>query len=331
VKEGDAETDSPVAPRLRLRYGPAGPHRAWLPIQPINRTQLLAEGRIDRLQFAPRLERVPDPPERPAPSLKPVGAIPRWDLLTPLTRPVALTAPGLYWTLPRGRSVHLGPHAGAATLLYLGNGRSAAGVATIALDGKRPAPERLFTARGKLRLPIQGGEHRLRVDAPSPVALFVNRPVESAAPLRFVSVYPFDRRRGLRLRVAKKSAARSTVGVVLYGRGPVPKDAQLHCTIDGGQRRRRAQVSHDRTILDRRLPIHALAAGGMRALNVADDPTWTSEPIFIALGDDLAPGPHRLSLSGLESPLVFGRFFLLSSGRASGVDHGALAHAEITP
>ncbi|HEY2899033.1 MAG TPA: hypothetical protein VGL59_00545 [Polyangia bacterium] len=299
-----------IASHVRLRFGDPEPQRPFFPVWPLNRAQLLAQERIDRLRLAPRLELLPPVESRPAPSLAPLGVVPRVDVLAPLTQPVTTATRGLYWPLPARQEVRIGARAVAPSLLYLGGARTRRATARIFLDGASLGSEPLFTARGRLRLRLPTGPHRLRVNVPKGVDLYVSRPVENAAPQRFLSVYPLDGRRGLHLRVAKGSIRR-TVGVVLYGVGPAPATARLRATIDGGRRRLFAHLSQDRSRLTREFAVATQAIPGARALNTGVAPTWVSDPMFIVLGDDLPAGVHRVRLRGQSAGQVMARLFLV--------------------
>jgi hypothetical protein len=98
--------------------------------------------------------------------------------------------------------------------------------------------------------------------------------------------------------VDKGRSARA-LGVVLYVDGPPPRGRapSLDVVIDGGVRRRlSAGASASFTRLRR---LHDLAferAPGAVYLNRSAPGIWASRPLFIPLGDDMAPGTHRVSL-----------------------------------
>jgi hypothetical protein len=290
---------------VRLRHGPSPRRRSFFGVAPAERATLLAEGRIDRLALAPRLERAPVPMRVAAQALTPVGQLPRIEMLVPDVSTVRL--PTQVWALAAGRDTIVASEGGGASVLYTADAADVGGSLVINWDGRVVSTGRLFAGRGQVAFAAPPGTHTLRVEAPSSARLFVNRPLPKAATFRRVALYELAPRGATHVRVDKGPEC-YVVGVILYGRGAAGESISFD--VDGGVRARLGFTSSDRTTLRRALRV---TTGPVRApvlLNTDVAPTWVSKPLFVRLGDDLAPGRHDLAIRvvGARGP-TFARVF----------------------
>jgi hypothetical protein len=317
--DGGEEADAAV---VRLRHGPTPHRRSFFGIAPANRATLLAEGRLDRLALAPRLERAPVPVRVAAQSLTPVGRIPRVEMLVPDSSTVRL--PTQVWALAAGRDTILASGGGGASVLYTVDAADVGGSLAINWDGHVVSAERLFARRGQVSFATPAGAHTLRVDAPPSTRLFVNQPIPRASTFRRVALYELASGGSTHFRVDKGPEG-YVVGVMLYGRSAAGESIVFE--VDGGARPRLGPVSSDRTTLRRALPV---TNGSVRApvlLNTDVAPTWVSKPLFVRLGDDLAPGRHDLAIRvvGARGPTFARVFGHVDERGAAARAHGPLA------
>lgn len=292
---------------VRLRHAMPPTRRRYFGVAPTNRGVLADAGRVERLALVPRLERVAPPVSMAAHALTPVGQPPRVEMLVP-DRSSARVATQV-WSVPVAHETSFTSTGGTVSVVYAAESRDAAGVLRVVLDGRAVAEGPLYAARGQLTFAAPPGERRLRVDAPASARAFVNKPVPGASLFRRVALYSVPRGTPVHLRVGK-STPRHVVGVVLYGRGTVSREAGVAFEIDRGVRVQGGRLSRGRTALARREALTTTPVSSVVLLNTDVEPTWVSQPIFVTMGDDLGAGAHDVAVSvkGV-SGVVFVRAF----------------------
>jgi hypothetical protein len=328
-----------LAKRLVLRHDlPARP--AFHEVRALNAPALRRAARLLRFAGAMRLERLPDPQvPAEAASLVPDRNGGQFVMLAPVATPGPARGGGLSWAVQAGHDEQLSvprPRGASlrarvpATLLYdldRSRGREAT---TVSLDGKVIMRAAILGARGQIHLPpLPVGRHRLRIDLSGAGQLYVDQPVAGAPAFRRSRVFLL-RGGGGAVRVPKGAAARS-LGLVVYSDGPV-RAAELEAIIDGGGRGRRAAgASTAYTRLRRRIPMTFTRLEGAHYLNRAGAVVWASAPVFVPLGDDLAPGTHLVSLRarGLGSQPI-ARFFSYGGPVTSRISQHVQVRAEVS-
>jgi hypothetical protein len=306
--------DDPIEkPVTALRHAPVE-RPLWFRVRPSNEQALLAAGRVERLRSATRLEAVPEPPPPTvqAETLKPLAGGPRFTVLVPGNPDAPPAELGVWWPLANGMASSVrfdapGASPGARlpwNVLFLGDATRTKQEAAIRIDGADAARTRLFTSRGVVAAPpATPGVHRVEVtierrtprSGPAP-RLFVDRPVGAQTPFRAFSVFPIAAGRRTTARLEKASEPRS-LGAVVYFDRPPGQRATLEVTIDGGRRALPpARWSRLRSRITRALPLHAEALPGATYLNRTTRAVWGTAPLFVGLGDDIAAGPHLISM-----------------------------------
>lgn len=289
---------------------------AWVSIRATNMDQLERVGRAATLRTAERLERRVTPPvstESNA-AVEPALAPPRTLFVVP-AGPRQTTEANLIWPVLLGRPMILDPtpvaSPGAPTLTYLGDAASARGELTVKVDGGPPQSYPLYTARGQVSLPsLSPGPHQLELEAPRSARLFLDQPIRGATPSRLVGAYRMDSGTPAELTV-NKSRDREALGIVVYAERSVLGQLRLEVLVDRGRRvGPRTGQSRGRTTLRSEVTPRILAGAEAEPLTQQSGAIAASEPIFVALKDDLDPGGHRVSVRvrGTEAP-VWMRFF----------------------
>lgn len=108
-----------------------------------------------------------------------------------------------------------------------------------------------------------------------------------------------------------KSAQPRSLGALLYFDGAPGERATLEVTVDAEHRNPpAARASRRRSRMSRVIAIEAEAVPGATYLDRRGPAVWATAPIFLGLGDDLAPGSHFISmvLKGTRTR-AFARFF----------------------
>lgn len=195
---------------------------------------------------------------------------------------------------------------------------------TLHIDG-RPYTHTLTATRGRWRLPVVEGRHRLSLDFDAPLeqwTMWIDRPIWNTSP-------PVSRRRvvhqltrELVFPIYKPNREALIVNVVVYL--PRQRDrAELSLSVDGGDPERRTGVVGERlSIPARSYTIDMLAAYDDRDrladlrmptrivdLEAQRGPPLDVVTLQITLGEDLVPGSHQLRVRLLDGGLVWVRAF----------------------
>jgi hypothetical protein len=292
IDDVDATGASSSLP-TRLRHGPEPAHRRYFGVRPLKDETLRRENRIDRIVLAPRLEAIPPPVRVAARSISPRGGPPRLEMLVPDRSQAVI--PTQVWALLPGQDSPIESPGGTVGVVYSVASTESGATLSVRLDDHVVSEGPLIAARGQLAVAAPPGRHRLRIEAPRTARLFVTRPIVGAPVYRRVGIYEVPPDRPLSF-VPSKGEGRHVVGFVLYGRGATD-GARVTVQVDRGRRSRAGMSSRDRTALFRTAPLETEPLRDAVLLNTDVAPTWQSRPIFVPLGDDLAPGIHVVVLS----------------------------------
>ncbi|HVH99634.1 MAG TPA: hypothetical protein VM869_13025 [Enhygromyxa sp.] len=183
----------------------------------------------------------------------------------------------------------------------------------------------LAATRGRWRLPVHDGRHRLMLELDAPTELWsmwLDRPMWSVSP-------PVSRRRvvhqlsrELVFPLYKPGTEAVTVNVVVY----VPRQrerAELSLSVDGGEPERRTGIVGDRlSVTDRSYTIDAIAAFDDRDrsidlrlptrvvdLEARRGPPLDVVTLQVTLGEDIVAGPHQVTVRLHDGGLVWARAF----------------------
>jgi hypothetical protein len=318
---------------------------AWFRVRPLGEPALWSTRRVLKVRSAVRIEKAPEPPPPPpeAESFAPEGGPPRLLLVAPAAEDADAHDRGSWWPIRAGveTAVVLEPPAGSAadarvqpSLLWAGDAALAGREALVTVDGRPAARLAIFSPRGQVALPfLPPGSHRVKVDAGAPARLFLDRPVPGTRLHRAYGVYEIEHGAPLRVRLAKGPGPRS-LGVTIYFDGPPSPQARVAARIDGGRRSARpGSASLGWTRLERVAPLRADPSEGAFYLNRTSGPVWASQPVFVPLHDDLAPGVHEVALSVENARTrAFARFFGYgAAGPAERVRRTSEIHTEAPP
>ncbi len=332
--------DDTVVQRFQREERPS-----WFRVRPVGEPELWATQRILQLRSAVRIENAPEspPPPMEAESFAPVGGPPRLLLVAPAAEDADARDRGCWWPIRAGveTAVVLEPPAGSAadarvqpSLLYAGDAALAGREAQVTVDGRPAARLAIFSPRGQVALPfLAPGSHRVKVDPGAPARLFLDRPVPGTPLHRAYGVYEMEPGAPLRIRLAKGPGPRS-LGVTIYFDGRPSPQARVAARIDGGLRSARpGSASLGWTRLERVAPVRGGPSEGAFYLNRTSGPVWASQPIFVPLHDDLAPGVHEVALTVENARTrAFARFFGYgAAGPAERVRHMSEIHTESPP
>ncbi len=315
--------DQISAPGERWRHAPRR-RAAWFPLRADDHPARLAAGEVVLLIGQLRRAPLPAPATGAGPwrAEHPRGSHPRVRLLERVpperrAETLAQWGPGRYTGLRRGAAVELDLGRGAPRpprLLYQLTGASTAALgATLAVKtDDREERWRITGRAGQRALP--GGRARAALtwtEGPGEVLLLVDRPPLSAAPI-------YERRQlhrlgpgGLTLQVDKPSADPLVVNAVLYWLDGAPREpSELRITVDGGSPRRRAATAITRvTPGSRRLDAAPTERADLLFTDRRGEARVAVQRVALALGDDIAPGPHSLRIELADGPPVWLRLF----------------------
>jgi hypothetical protein len=215
------------------------------------------------------------------------------------------------------RNIAFQHHGGSPALPYWVLGPAEANLGeevVVKVDGVDAATFRVTSTRGQWTLPpLPAGKHALevRTDAPS-LRVLLDQPGGGE---RYALRNVFPANRPLRVTVHKPSAAPLALDIIAYApaAGPDPKTV-FDVTIDGGAPRRLEGV----------LVSQITSSGKQMPLPAADRPPivgfadtreragWYPRLMAVGLGDDLAPGPHQVTVTQRSGARTWVRFFALA-------------------
>ncbi len=180
------------------------------------------------------------------------------------------------------------------------------GAARLVVDG-RLAGERAFTSTDPWwELPLEPGLHRVQLGAPATARCHVvARPASGGWRKR--TVFPAGDGR-LEWVVTTSPAHRSkSVGFAIYGQaGTLGPLAAVGVQVDGGRLQRLTGAVDAITSASRRVPLGGHAPVEVRTLGNARAFDRLGV-VRVTLGEDLAPGPHRISLAGVDTGALWFR------------------------
>ncbi|MBS1122645.1 MAG: hypothetical protein H6Q90_4873 [Deltaproteobacteria bacterium] len=304
--------------------------RGWLPVRPRN-LDLLAPARIVTLRAQARLESrlIPPAPEVAGLALPPVGRLEHQTVVERVSPEdaagfVARWTAGHYTAIVPGRPVtlELSRAPSRPSIQYWASGGDDAIVGasmTLAIDGRALETKVFETAQGRFRLPAGlSGPHQLVVETTAPVRLLVDRPPTSGGAELFVvrSIYKISEGRTVTVPVTKHGARAQNVNLVVYTHAAgVDPDASIRIVIDDGEPARLAGVALTKwTLADRTVPLPAAdRPATLQFASLARGGVLYPRLLVVALGDDLAAGPHTVKLSVTGASQTWGRLFTLEN------------------
>jgi len=310
----DAPYRDAVLVKTMWRYAPLD-ERTWVPLRlpaPLDRqARLVAQVRLEPspAEATPAAEGVSLPPE----------GSPERQLVLERTRADEpwQDGQGMMSGVTLNRKVALAHRGGAAILPYwvLGPAETNLGEeVAVTVDGADAGTFRVTSTRGQWQLPpMPAGPHALevRTDAPS-LRVLVDQP---AGGERYAlrNVYPATR--PLTVTARKPSAAPLAVDIIVYAAAPGPDDRTVFdVSVDGGVPRRLEGV----------LVSQITSSGKRMPLPPADRPPIVGfadarggaglypRLLAVGLGDDLAPGAHRVTVTQRSGARTWVRFFALA-------------------
>lgn len=290
AREG-GEGSPPQRSPLQLQRSASPPR--WWRLAPSGELALLAAGRLLTVHSPLMLQPAPSR-AKPAQtsSLQPLGDPPRWRVLqAAATASVKATR---WWSLGEGAVKLAVGSPSTLRLAYLAD--AAPGAVPLALDGvEQRAPA--LAARGEVPLgPVAAGAHALRVDAPAGSRLWVNQPAAGRPLFREFQLVGLEPAAPLRYRVVTQGRGSTRVALVVTGDQPAP-GAQLEVEVDEGHPFSPAAftLSRERTFSRREHPLQLEPIDGV-FLTHSSPMMLAAAPVFVHLADDLAAGPHQLTL-----------------------------------
>lgn len=291
--------DSVVPVRTRWRYA-RFVERGWLAVRP----RAIAPEHVALLAAQARLEprEVPPVAELRGTSLATGGA-----KQTILERVAAEDAADFIATWDAGHYTRLVPDKPARldlgrlpsrpTIRYRADD-SVGAIARISVDGTTTT-EQVSSSRGAWRLPAGlTGAHDVAVDVDTHVALLVDRPPAAGGRAELYAartISPIDGR--VTVKVEKRGNAQQNINIVLYS-ARAASPATVRVTIDGGNP---ARVSGTPlamwTLADRSVPLPPSDRPAALGFADAQGGALFSRRVVVALGDDLAPGAHTITIA----------------------------------
>ena len=281
------------SPRTALQLARSASPPRWWRLAPARELELLETGKLvtvhSPLQLEPAARRA-KPAQTSA--LQPLGDPPRWRVLQAAATASAEAA--RWWALGPGPVKLAVDRPSTLRLAYLAD--LAPGSLPLSLDGveqRAPAP----TARGELPLgPVSAGAHALRVEVPPGSRLWVNQPAAGRPLFREFQLAGLEPEAPLRYRVVTQGHGSTRVAFAVTGDQPAP-GAQLEVEVDDGHPFSPAALtlSRERTFARRAHPLQLEPIDGV-FLTRSSASMLASPPVFVHLADDLAAGPHQLTV-----------------------------------
>lgn len=313
----DAPYRDAVLVKTMWRYAPLD-ERSWVPLRlpaPLERqARLVAQVRLE-----------PSPAQLAPPAsgtaIAPEGA-PERQLVLERLRPDEpwQEGQGMMTGVALNRKIAFQHRGGAASLPYWVMGPAEANLGeevAVKVDGAEAAAFRVTSTRGQWQLPpLPAGAHTLeiRTDAPS-LRVLLDQPGGGE---RFAlrNVYPASR--PLRVTVHKPSAAPLALDIIAYAPAPGPDPGTVFdVSIDGGAPRRLEGVLVSQiTSSGKRMPLPPADRPPIVGFADAREPgAWHPRLLAVGLGDDLAPGPHQVTVTQRSGARAWVRFFALADAQ----------------
>jgi hypothetical protein len=302
--------------------------RHWYPMRPGNVTELTRRGARLELLSQVRLEPVGLQEVASSGSgdtvvLKPQGRPLTMEVLEPV-QGVNDPARALSTLLTPGQPVRARFDARAPSRpelrLALEDSRALGTHVEVMLDGQ---PFHQWTVRStrtrELLPPLPPGEHEvlLRTDAEGLTAT-LNRPPVGDSGLGSRTVYRMDGE-GLVVPVRKPGTGAVTVNIVLYTSTPDSGAQQVSLSLDDGQPLRRGGVLLPR--VTRATRVVPLPPSTRAPATPAGRPQvrWYAHTFSVTLGEDIAPGPHRVRVVplGQDEGAMWARFFMFGQSASA--------------
>lgn len=163
----------------------------------------------------------------------------------------------------------------------------------------------------RLKRPVGGLLSMTWSSGPEPVRVLVNRPTTTGAPIYTARKVHRLGDAPLRLDVAKQTDAVEVVHVVAYWlSGPAKTPTTVRVQIDDGAPRRHGARSAASVSQGERTVVLYPDAGAEVIRGDRDDPVRAQRTTFsVRLGDDLAPGDHKVTIHRVDGPPVHVRMF----------------------
>lgn len=315
--EREPPYDTPPSDTSRWRYAPLR-QRLWFPTAPANYDELALARRIGQLAAQVRIEAA-------APELANAGReLPAYETLPVVgaerqraREPVAVAdASEVIRTWPPGTLAELRPHqprtlafrAAVPTrprLHWLAPARTVGAEIAVKVDGTA-TPLSLATASGSIPLPdIAPGNHRVTVDAPPSVQLWIDRPPvgNSDGLSRDRTLYRVGKRPAA-VYVRQRAGEQIHLYAIVYAPDTTPAPT-IRIAVDRGRPARRTGLVEHVTITEQISALPPPRGPDARLVDLGGRSAGAPRAVHFALLDDLAPGQHRVDVAVVSGSPVW--------------------------
>jgi hypothetical protein len=324
----DAPYADVVLPVLLWRYARFA-SRGWIPIRAANHASLVPE-RLAAVAAQARLETrvAPPTPEQVGTSLAPAEKLERQTVVERVAADaIATWSRANYTRLVPGKPIALdfSRSPDRANITYAVDDDAIGATLTVELDGRTVEDHVMSSTGGKIDLPRgTTGTHTLLVKTSAKARVLLDRPPAKGSSGELIAlrtVYRVsDDGKAFRVKVTKHGTAPENVNFVFYTPRAVDT-AQVRLVVDNAAPHRAEGVALAKwTIADRTLVLppadHPATLG---FTDVGRGGPLYPHLVAIALGDDLAPGTHEITVRVAASRArpIWGRFFVLDGGTSA--------------
>jgi hypothetical protein len=335
-------TDAP-GPALDWRYAPLL-HRIWYPVAPENYEQLARAHRAAMLEAQVRIDASDAERRASAGEVSSLGATRSYETVKVAgaerqrgREPVALDdvdelvrdwEPKALTELTSSRPRTLDFRAALPTRPRLSwVAPSGALDATVQVTiGGLPRPVRLEGLVGSADLPdIPPGQHRVVIDAPADVQLWINRPPvgDHRGVFRDRTLYAIDRQ-PLSVKIPQVAGEQIHLHAVIYA--PPTATARIKISVDGGHPARRVGVVERVSLAESITEITAAPAATpeARLIDLGGRSAGAPRVVQFGLLDDLTACQHRVDVAVLSGPPMWIRLFVRRELRSARLPAAAL-------
>ena len=322
---GELEREPPYAAppseTSRWRYAPLQ-QRIWFSAAPANYDELARAGRVGQLEAQVRIE--PNGPDDA--ELAGADEAPRTTYETlPVVgaerqrarEPVATAdAAEVIASWPAGalgelrsrepRIIELRAAVTARPRVYWLAPASAVGTSmTLTIDGN-PLPITLATASGSMALSgIAPGRHRVVVDAPSRVHVWINRPpVDRGGGLVHERTLYRITGRPARIFLRQRAGEQIHLYAIVYAPQSAPTST-IRIAVDGGRPKRRAGIVDQVTAAELITALPPPRGPAAKLVDLGGRSAGAPRVVHFGLLDDLAPGQHRIDVAVVSGSPVW--------------------------